>query len=176
MLVRVLCKDRACRTTTRQEFCKCWRTRQVHPQSISKYTVIIKEEAQADLRKLLSYEPKAYNKALRFIGERSTIPRQGWGILNHWKGSPKDDGAVKSQEKHRLIYRILIQKSMLMCFPPMGIMMTSFFIFIQMLIVYSYSIHIASRAASADKSESLDLPLHRTTSFLRPVNSLHRLS
>ena len=38
--------------------------------------------------------------------------------------------------------------------PPMGIMMTSDFIFIQMLIVYSYSIHIASRAASADKSES----------------------
>ena len=46
---------------------------------MSKYTVIIKEEAQADLRKLLSYEPKAYNKALRFIGELYDHPKTGLG-------------------------------------------------------------------------------------------------
>lgn len=36
---------------------------------MSRYKVIIKEEAQADLKKLLHNEPKAYQKALRFIGE-----------------------------------------------------------------------------------------------------------
>ena len=37
--------------------------------SMSRYKVIIKEEAQADLKKLLHNEPKSYQKALRFIGE-----------------------------------------------------------------------------------------------------------
>ena len=36
---------------------------------MSRYKVIIKEEAQSDLKKLLHDEPKTYQKALRFIGE-----------------------------------------------------------------------------------------------------------
>ena len=36
---------------------------------MSQYKVIIKEEAQADLKSLLRYEPKAYQKAMKFIGE-----------------------------------------------------------------------------------------------------------
>ena len=35
---------------------------------MSQYKVIIKEEALADLKKLLRYEPKAYKKAMGFIG------------------------------------------------------------------------------------------------------------
>ena len=35
---------------------------------MSQYKVIIKEEAQEDLKRLLRSEPKAYKKALRFIG------------------------------------------------------------------------------------------------------------
>lgn len=33
------------------------------------YKVIIKDEAQEDLKRLLRYEPKAYKKAIRLIGE-----------------------------------------------------------------------------------------------------------
>ena len=36
---------------------------------MSRYKVIIKEESQADLKNLLHNEPKAYQKALLFIGE-----------------------------------------------------------------------------------------------------------
>jgi toxin YoeB len=55
---------------------------------MSQYKVIIKEEAQADLKNLLRYEPKAYKKAIRFIGELYDHPKTGLG------------------QKHRLIYRI----------------------------------------------------------------------
>jgi len=33
------------------------------------YKVIIKEEAVEDLKRLLLHEPKAYKKAMKFIGE-----------------------------------------------------------------------------------------------------------
>ena len=46
---------------------------------MSQYKVIIKEEAQADLKNLLRYEPKAYKKALRFIGELYDHPKTGLG-------------------------------------------------------------------------------------------------
>ena len=36
---------------------------------MSQYKVVIKEEAQEDLKKLLYSEPKIYKKALKFIGE-----------------------------------------------------------------------------------------------------------
>ena len=36
---------------------------------MSQYKVIIKEEAQADLKNLLRYEPKAYKKAIRFMSD-----------------------------------------------------------------------------------------------------------
>jgi toxin YoeB len=47
---------------------------------MSQYKVIIKEEAQADLKNLLRYEPKAYKKAIRFIGELYDHPKTGLGL------------------------------------------------------------------------------------------------
>ncbi len=49
---------------------------------MNQYKVIIKEEAQADLKNLLRYEPKAYKKALRFIGELYDHPKTGLGIAS----------------------------------------------------------------------------------------------
>lgn len=46
---------------------------------MSRYKVIIKEEAQSDLKKLLHDEPKTYQKALRFIGELYDHPKTGLG-------------------------------------------------------------------------------------------------
>ena len=45
---------------------------------MSQYKVIIKEEALADLKKLLRYEPNAYKKAMGFI----IIQRLGWDTQN----------------------------------------------------------------------------------------------
>ena len=73
---------------------------------MSKYTVIIKEEAQADLRKLLRYEPKAYNKALRFIGELYDHPKTGLGHPEPLKGKPENRWSRQITKKHRLVYRI----------------------------------------------------------------------
>ena len=44
---------------------------------MNRYTVVIKEEAQEDLKRLLHSEPKAYKKALGLIGELYEHPRTG---------------------------------------------------------------------------------------------------
>ena len=73
---------------------------------MSKYTVIIKEEALTDLRKLLKHEPKAYNKALRFIGELYDHPKTGLGHPEPLKGKPEGRWSREITRKHRLIYSI----------------------------------------------------------------------
>ena len=40
---------------------------------MSQYKVIIKEEAQADLKDLLRYEPKAYKKALQGAMQKGAV-------------------------------------------------------------------------------------------------------
>jgi len=44
---------------------------------MSKYNVEIKETAQADLKRLLLEEPKAYQKALKLIDELYEHPKTG---------------------------------------------------------------------------------------------------
>jgi toxin YoeB len=73
---------------------------------MSLYKVVIKEEAQKDLRKLLLNEPKAYNKALRFIGELYEHPKTGLGHPEPLKGQPEGRWSREITRKHRLIYRI----------------------------------------------------------------------
>lgn len=73
---------------------------------MSKYSVVIKEEAQEDLKKLLYHEPKAYNKALRFIGELYEHPQTGLGHPEPLKGNPEGRWSREITKKHRLVYRI----------------------------------------------------------------------
>ena len=73
---------------------------------MSRYKVIIKEEAQADLKKLLHDEPKAYQKALRFIGELYDHPKTGLGHPEPLKGKPENRWSRQISKKHRLVYRI----------------------------------------------------------------------
>lgn len=74
---------------------------------MSHYIVIIKEEAQADLQKLLRHEPKAYQKALRFIAELYEHPKTGLGHPEPLKGSPTGRWSREITKKHRLVYRII---------------------------------------------------------------------
>ncbi len=70
------------------------------------YHVIIKEEAQADLKRLLRHEPKAYKKALALIGELYEHPQTGLGHPEPLKGKPGNRWSREITKKHRLIYRI----------------------------------------------------------------------
>ena len=73
---------------------------------MSRYTVIIKEEAQADLKKLLRSEPKAYKKAIGLIGELYEHPQTGLGQPEPLKGKPEGRWSRQISKKHRLIYHI----------------------------------------------------------------------
>lgn len=53
---------------------------------MSRYSVIIKEKAQADLKALSKNEPKAFQKALTLISELYDHPRTGTGKPEPLKG------------------------------------------------------------------------------------------
>ena len=55
---------------------------------------------------LLRYEPKAYKKAIRFIGELYDHPKTGLGHPEPLKGKPEGRWSREITKKHRLIYRI----------------------------------------------------------------------
>ena len=73
---------------------------------MSQYRVIIKEEAQADLKKLLLHEPKVYKKAIKLIGELYEHPKTVLGHPEPLKGKPEGRWSREITRKHRLIYRI----------------------------------------------------------------------
>ena len=69
------------------------------------YKVIIKDEAQEDLKRLLRYEPKAYKKAIRLIGELYDHPKIGLGHPEPLKGWPEGRWSREITKKHRLFVR-----------------------------------------------------------------------
>ena len=74
---------------------------------MSQYNVVVKETAQADLKKLSRSEPKAYQKALALIAELYEHPQTGTGKPEMLKGC---EGVVWSRritQKHRLVYEII---------------------------------------------------------------------
>lgn len=73
---------------------------------MSRYTVIIKKEAQEDLKRLLRSEPKVYKKALGFIGELYEHPKTGLGHPEPLKGQPEGRWSRQITKKHRMVYRI----------------------------------------------------------------------
>ena len=73
---------------------------------MSQYKVIIKEEAQNDLKRLLYNEPKAYKKALRFIGELYEHPKTGLGHPEPLTGKPEGRWSREITKTHRLLSRI----------------------------------------------------------------------
>ena len=73
---------------------------------MSRYKVIIKEEAQKDLKKLLLHEKKKKKKAMKFIGELYEHPKTGLGYPEPLKGKPEGRWSREITKKHRLVYRI----------------------------------------------------------------------
>lgn len=71
-----------------------------------KYTVILTEEASADLKRLQRNEPSAYKKALKLIAELGEHPKMGTGHPEPLKGFPEGRWSRQITKKHRLVYRI----------------------------------------------------------------------
>ena len=73
---------------------------------MSQYTVIIKEEAQEDLKRLLHSEPKIYKKAMKLIGELYEHPKTGLGHPEPLKGGNDVTWSRRITAHDRIIYDI----------------------------------------------------------------------
>lgn len=70
------------------------------------YRLLFDREALEDLRKLERYEPKAFKKAERLLGELREHPWTGLGHPEPLKGKPEGRWSRELTKKHRLVYRI----------------------------------------------------------------------
>ena len=70
------------------------------------YEVIISPEAVEDLRKLQRFEPMAFKKAEKFIGELAVHPKTGTGHPEPLKENRDGQWSRKITKKHRMIYEI----------------------------------------------------------------------
>lgn len=70
------------------------------------YEVILYEQAQIDLAKLARSEPKAFEKAQRFIEELKEHPKTGTGKPEALKGNRNGQWSREITKMHRLIYEI----------------------------------------------------------------------
>ena len=64
-------------------------------------------QADEDLARLAKSEPKAFEKANRFIEELKIHPKTGTGHPEPLKGKPEGRWSREITKKHRLIYRII---------------------------------------------------------------------
>ena len=70
------------------------------------YEIQYTPEANEGLAKLLKDEPKAFQKAVRFIEELREHPKTGLGHPEPLKGKPEGRWSRELTKKHRLVYRI----------------------------------------------------------------------
>ena len=71
------------------------------------YKVRNTPQADEDLARLAKSEPKAFEKANRFIEELKIHPKTGTGHPEPLKGKPEGRWSREITKKHRLIYRII---------------------------------------------------------------------
>ena len=70
------------------------------------YEIRFTDLALQGLAKLAKSEPKAYQKALRFIEELKEHPFMGTGHPEPLKGKPEGRWSREITKKHRMVYRI----------------------------------------------------------------------
>ena len=70
------------------------------------YEIRYTPEANIGLAKLEKSEPKAFQKALRFIEELKVHPKTGTGKPEALKGNRNGQWSREISKKHRLIYEI----------------------------------------------------------------------
>lgn len=70
------------------------------------YKVRNQAKADEDLARLAKSEPKAFQKAQRFIEELREHPKTGLGHPEPLKGQPEGRWSRQITKKHRMVYRI----------------------------------------------------------------------
>lgn len=70
------------------------------------YEIRFTDLANQGLAKLAKNEPKAFQKALRFVEELKVNPRMGTGHPEPLKGEPQGRWSREITKKHRMVYRI----------------------------------------------------------------------
>lgn len=70
------------------------------------YEIRFTDLAMKGLAKLAKSEPKAYQKAMRFIEELKEHPHMGTGHPEPLKGLPEGRWSREITKKHRLVYRV----------------------------------------------------------------------
>lgn len=70
------------------------------------YQLIIREQAQTHLLKLLKDQPKAYKKALALLSEIQLHPRTGTGKPEPLSADRAGQWSRRISRKHRLVYEI----------------------------------------------------------------------
>lgn len=70
------------------------------------YEIRFTDLALQGLSQLAKSEPRAYQKALRFIEELKEHPRMGTGHPEPLKGKPEGRWSREITKKHRMVYRI----------------------------------------------------------------------
>lgn len=73
---------------------------------MNNYNVIVTDDAQYDLKKLLQNEPLVYKKALKLIAELYEHPRTGTGKPEPLSGNRAGQWSRRINKKHRLVYEI----------------------------------------------------------------------
>ena len=73
---------------------------------MTQYNVIVTEEAQYDLKKLLHSEQAAYKKAIKLIAELYEHPRTGTGKPEPLSGDRAGQWSRRINKRHRLVYEI----------------------------------------------------------------------
>jgi len=70
------------------------------------YNVTLSPKAYEDVKRLAKSEPKAFQKALRYVEELKEHPKTGTGHPEPLKGAPLNRWSRRITDKHRLVYRI----------------------------------------------------------------------
>ena len=70
------------------------------------YKITLSPKAYEDVKRLEKSEPKAFQKALRFVEELKEHPKTGTGHPEPLKGKPENRWSREITRKHRLVYRI----------------------------------------------------------------------
>ena len=70
------------------------------------YEIRFTDLANQGLAKLAKSEPKAFQKALRYIEELQKHPHMGTGHPEPLKGKPEGRWSREITKKHRMVYRI----------------------------------------------------------------------
>ena len=78
------------------------------------------KEAVDDVKKLQRHEPKAFEKAKRFLEELKEHPKTGIGHPEPLKGEPVGRWSREITKKHRLVYRIFEQEVLILVLSSYG--------------------------------------------------------